>query len=150
MNKFHLSFCIYFINQVISLNSTFSSLNNTFRSTNELRYCNYSSLFIVHFINSISNLILVGLRKLVEAQKIQSSSGVSVQLKRYFQANWGAPLILVFMLLLMFVTVALSLSLSSLVEKLAVSAFCMLVTGVVLQLVSFVKNSDKNIKEATV
>lgn len=84
---------------------------------------------------------------LQSALKIQINNGLFIKLKRYLQNNWGAPFILGFILLLMFVTIPLFLGLSSLTEKIIVSAFCMLVTGVILQISCFIKHSGKNVNE---
>lgn len=75
---------------------------------------------------------------------------VPARLKRYVKENWGAPFIVVFMLLLMVAAVSLSMSLSSLADAIAVYAFYALVAGVVLQLACFLKYRGKSDDEAAV
>jgi len=64
--------------------------------------------------------------------------------------NWGAPFIIVFMLLLIVAAFSLSVSLSSIADAVAVYAFYALVVGVVLQLVCFLKYRGKSDDEAAV
>ena len=70
--------------------------------------------------------------------------GVLARLKGYVKENWGAPLIIAFMVLLMVAAASLSLSLSSLADEVAVYAYYALVAGVVLQLVCFLKYRGKS------
>ncbi len=76
--------------------------------------------------------------------------GLPARVKGYVRANWGAPFIMAFMLLLMVVAASLSLKLSSLADVIAVYAYYALVVGVVLQLVSFLKYRRKNVDEVAV
>jgi hypothetical protein len=62
---------------------------------------------------------------------------------KYFRENWGAPFIVGFMLLLMFAAASLSMGLDFLANEVAVYAYYLLVAGVVLQLVCFVKFGEK-------
>jgi len=59
--------------------------------------------------------------------------------KEYFRGNWGAPFIVVFMVLLVVAAVFLGLGLEFLAERLAEFAYYFLVVGVVLQLVVVIK-----------
>jgi len=70
--------------------------------------------------------------------------------KGYIKVNWGAPFIIVFMLLLIVAAFSLSVSLSSIADAVAVYAFYALVVGVVLQLVCFLKYRGKSDDEAAV
>ena len=62
-----------------------------------------------------------------------------MDLKEYFRENWGAPFIIVFMVLLVVAAVFLGLGLEFLAERLAEFAYYFLVVGVVLQLVVVIK-----------
>lgn len=62
-----------------------------------------------------------------------------MDLKEYFRENWGAPFIVVFMVLLVVAAVFLGLGLEFLAERLAEFAYYFLVVGVVLQLVVVIK-----------
>jgi len=69
-----------------------------------------------------------------------------MDLKEYFRENWGAPFIIVFMVLLIVAAVFLALGFEFLAERLAEFAYYFLVAGVVLQLVVVIKeerNEDK-------
>ncbi len=76
--------------------------------------------------------------------------GVFARLKGYVKENWGAPLIIAFMVLLMVAAASLSLSLSFLADEVAVYAYYALIAGVVLQLACFLKYRGKGDEEATV
>ena len=67
--------------------------------------------------------------------------------KVYVRENWGAPFIVVFMLLLMVTAVSLVMGLSILADGVAIAAYCALVAGVVLQLACFLKYNKKNGEE---
>ena len=71
-------------------------------------------------------------------------------IKRYFKENWGAPLIVGFMLLLIVAAVSLSIGLSSLADAVAIYAYYSLAVGVVLQLVCFLKYREKGDNETVV
>jgi len=62
-----------------------------------------------------------------------------MRFKEYFRENWGAPFIIVFMVLLVVAAVFLGLGLEFLAERLAEFAYYFLVVGVVLQLVVAIK-----------
>jgi len=62
-----------------------------------------------------------------------------MDLKEYFRENWGAPFIIVFMVLLVVAAVFLGLGFEFLAERLAEFAYYFLVVGVVLQLVVVIK-----------
>jgi len=62
-----------------------------------------------------------------------------MDLKEYFRENWGAPFIIVFMVLLIVAAVFLGLGFEFLAERLAEFAYYFLVVGVVLQLVVVIK-----------
>jgi hypothetical protein len=63
--------------------------------------------------------------------------------KGFVRENWGAQFILGFMLLLVVAAVSLTTGLDALADEVAVYAYCALVAGVVLQLVSFLKFREK-------
>ena len=62
----------------------------------------------------------------------------------YAKANWGAPFVFGFMLLLIVAAVSLSIGLGDLANEVAVYAYFALVFGVILQLVSFLKYRKRN------
>ena len=68
---------------------------------------------------------------------------VPARVKGYVRANWGAPFIVGFMLLLVVAAGSLSVGLDVLANEVAVYAYYALVAGVVLQLVCFVKFGEK-------
>lgn len=57
----------------------------------------------------------------------------------YLYENWGAPFIIGFMMLLMVAAFSLVSGLDSLANEVAVYAYYLLVVGVVLQLISFLR-----------
>ncbi len=63
-----------------------------------------------------------------------------VRVKRYLGENWGAPFVVGFQLLLLVCAGLLVRGDSTLANEFAVYAYYMLVMGVVLQLVSFVRH----------
>ena len=65
------------------------------------------------------------------------------RIKGYARANWGAPFVLGFMLLLIVAAVSLSIGLGDLANEVAVYAYYALVVGVILQL-SFLKYRKKD------
>jgi hypothetical protein len=67
----------------------------------------------------------------------------------YTKENLGAPFITGFISLLIFAAISLSSGWSSLADILAVYAFYLLVIGVVLQFVSFLKDPRTKYKEAS-
>ena len=73
-----------------------------------------------------------------------NSINIKVKTRRYVKKNWGSPLIVGFMLLLLSAAVSLSAGLSSLANTVAVYAYYALVAGVILQLASFLKFDKKN------
>jgi hypothetical protein len=72
-----------------------------------------------------------------------SDKEILAKIKRYFRENWGAPFILGFMLLLMVAAVSLVVGLDFLANEVAVYAYYLLVAGVVLQLVSFIRSREE-------
>lgn len=76
-------------------------------------------------------------RKLVLTIRLRNR--LSVLALKYFKENWGAPFIIVFMVLLLFCAGLLASGFSSLANSVAVYAYYFLVTGVVLQLISYLK-----------
>jgi len=70
---------------------------------------------------------------------LRRSLPLQAKIKGYFRINWGAPFIVGFMLLLVVAIISLSLNWSSFANAVASYAFYVLVVGVVLQLVSFLK-----------
>lgn len=66
------------------------------------------------------------------------------RIKVYAKANWGAPFVFGFMLLLIVAAVSLSIGLGDLANEVAVYAYFALVFGVILQLVSFLKYRKRN------
>ena len=57
----------------------------------------------------------------------------------YFNENWGAPFIISFMALLMVAASYLAYGFETIANELAVYAYYMLIIGVVLQLISYLK-----------
>lgn len=107
--------------------------------------CTFYRPRIVQFIKIISTLNPIGLTKLYCALRIYSvNKAVVTQLKRYFEKNWGAPFIIAFIFLILFIAADLSFSLFSSAEKISVAAFVALSLGVVLQLICFVKYRNSN------
>ena len=72
-----------------------------------------------------------------------SISGFLPRVKRYFRENLGAPFVIGFQVLLLTVAGLLSVGNSALANDVAVCAYYLLVTGVVLQLVSYVRSRGK-------
>ena len=63
------------------------------------------------------------------------------RIKVYAKANWGAPFVFGFMLLLIVAAVSLSIGLGDLANEVAVYAYYALVVGVILQLFCFMKHN---------
>ncbi len=68
--------------------------------------------------------------------------------KVYVKDNLGSPFIAGFMSLLVVVAVALSAGLSSLANSISVYAYYLLIVGVILQIVSFLRFRKKDGKAA--
>lgn len=64
--------------------------------------------------------------------------------RRYFKGNWGAPLIIAFIVLLMVAAGYLAYGLEQTANEIAVYAYYVLVAGVILQLVSYIKYGEKS------
>jgi len=64
---------------------------------------------------------------------------IFTSLKGYSKENWGAPFIALFILLLIVMTIVFSLGLISLADNIAVFDFYVLIIGVVLQIICFIK-----------
>jgi heme/copper-type cytochrome/quinol oxidase subunit 4 len=62
---------------------------------------------------------------------------------KYVRRNWGAPLIVGFMLLLVVAAVSMAMGLDFVADDLAVCAYCALIVGVILQLVCFLSFGEK-------
>ena len=69
---------------------------------------------------------------------------ISVRVKRYVRENWGTPFIVGFTLLLIATATSLSIGLTDLANGAAIWAFYVLIVGIVLQLVCFLKYGEKN------
>lgn len=69
-------------------------------------------------------------------------------LKSYLRENWGAPFVIGFMLLLLICAGLLVGSRLDLANEVAIYAYYMLVVGVVLQLVSFLRYNKKGVSES--
>ncbi|MEM2405815.1 MAG: hypothetical protein QXR05_11835, partial [Candidatus Methanomethylicia archaeon] len=67
-----------------------------------------------------------------------------LRIKQYFRVNWGAPFIIAFMILLVAAAYYLSLGFEGEANSIAVYAYYMLVLGVVLQLVCYLKYGGGN------
>lgn len=67
-----------------------------------------------------------------------------IGVKWYVRENWGTPFIVGFMLLLIVVAVPLSIGVAEVANEVAVYAHYALVIGFVLQLVHFMKVSQKD------
>ncbi|MGQ9597769.1 MAG: hypothetical protein ACUVUS_10490, partial [Thermoproteota archaeon] len=61
------------------------------------------------------------------------------RVKSYLEENWGAPFIVVFMMLLMVAALFLASGLEGLANEVAVYAYYSLVIGVVLQFICYLK-----------
>jgi len=61
------------------------------------------------------------------------------QLLEYFKRNWGSPFVMTFMVLILTAAGYLSYGLENIANELAVYAYYLLVIGVTLQAVSYVK-----------
>lgn len=61
------------------------------------------------------------------------------RLRRYFRENWGAPFVIGFQLLLLACAVLLVGGESALANQTAMYAYYLLVAGIVLQLISFMR-----------
>jgi hypothetical protein len=72
-----------------------------------------------------------------------SAKKILAKIKGYFKENWGAPFILGFMILLMVAAVSLTGGLDFLANEVAVYAYYLLVAGVVLQLISFLRGRGR-------
>jgi hypothetical protein len=59
--------------------------------------------------------------------------------KQYLKENWGAPFIIAFMIMLMICACLLASGNDTLANEIAVYAYYSLVIGVVLQLVTFIR-----------
>lgn len=68
-------------------------------------------------------------------------------LKSYLRTNWGAPFIIIFMILLIISAFELSYGLSDTANETAVYAFYFLVAGVALQIASYVKFGEGKTEE---
>jgi hypothetical protein len=60
-------------------------------------------------------------------------------LKGYSKENWGAPFLALFILLLIVMAIVFSLGLVYLADYIAVFGFYVLIIGVVLQIICFIK-----------
>jgi undecaprenyl pyrophosphate phosphatase UppP len=69
---------------------------------------------------------------------------ILAKVKGYFRENWGAPFILGFMMLLLVAAVSLAGGLDFLANDVAVYAYYLLVVGVVLQLISFLRGRGED------
>lgn len=69
------------------------------------------------------------------------------RLKGYLRENWGAPFVVGFMLLLLVCAGLLTGGNSGLADEVAVYAYYLLVIGVVLQLVSFLRQGKRSVDE---
>jgi amino acid transporter len=58
---------------------------------------------------------------------------------RYLEENWGAPFIALFILLLMVAAIFFLMGLVSMADNMAIYAYYVLIVGVVLQLICFIK-----------
>ena len=66
------------------------------------------------------------------------------KIKRYFRANFGAPFVIGFIVLLVVAAVFLAVGLEWLANEVANYAYFALFAGVVLQLVCFLKYGERN------
>ena len=65
----------------------------------------------------------------------------------YFRDNWGAPLVLAFMILLLASSAESSAGSSAVADDVAVCAFCSLAIGVVLQIASYIRSGESRGEE---
>ena len=66
-----------------------------------------------------------------------------ISFKGYIEENWGLPFIGLCVLFLMAAAVCSLIGLSSLADSLVIYAYCVLIAGVILQLICFVKYRKK-------
>ena len=85
----------------------------------------------------IHNILIYGSSKVAITPKL--NIGISLRIKDYLKENWGAPFIIVFMILLTTAAVYLALGDEANANNIAVYAYYSLVIGVFLQLICFIK-----------
>jgi len=66
--------------------------------------------------------------------------------KQYLRENWGAPFIIAFMIMLMICACLIAFGKEALANEVAVYAYYSLVIGVVLQLITFIREEHKRPK----
>ena len=71
------------------------------------------------------------------------------RLRNYLKENWGAPFVIIFMILLIIAAVYLSLGIETTANDIATYAYYSLVIGVFLQLISYIRYERKENKEST-
>jgi heme/copper-type cytochrome/quinol oxidase subunit 4 len=72
-----------------------------------------------------------------------SAEKILAKIRGYVRENWGAPFVLGFMVLLVAAVVLMIMGLQYSAEEVANFAYFALVSGVVLQLVCFLKHGEK-------
>jgi len=70
----------------------------------------------------------------------------TTKFKNYLKENWGAPFIIVFMILLIAAAGSLAVGNELLANELAIYAYYFLVAGVILQIASYLKYGRKSDK----
>jgi hypothetical protein len=68
----------------------------------------------------------------------------------YAKENWGAPLIALFIFLLIVTAASLSLGLVSLSDSITTAAYYVLIGGIILQIVCFLKNRKEQTENTNV
>ena len=71
--------------------------------------------------------------------RINISSVTRAKIKVYIKQNWGAPLVILFMLLLVVAALFLAIGLTFPAEVIGALAYFILVAGVILQFARFLK-----------
>lgn len=75
-----------------------------------------------------------------------STGEIITKIKSYFRENWGAPFIIGFMVLLTVAATSLAIGLEPFANEVAVYAYYALITGVILQLICFLKYGESSSK----
>ncbi|MEM3871154.1 MAG: hypothetical protein QXE05_01120 [Nitrososphaeria archaeon] len=71
-----------------------------------------------------------------------------IKIAKYIKMNWGALFIISFMVLLSMAAIYLSLGNESYANDIAVYAYYMLILGIILQIVSYIKYGNKSVEYA--
>jgi len=73
---------------------------------------------------------------------MKKRKSLKIRLISYLSENWGAPFVIVFMVLLSLAAGYLAMGNEAFADELAVYAYYSLVLGVFLQLISYLRSND--------